>query len=317
MNTGAMSEHTLDDGGVALLNDIDMDDFIDLAEALLVESAPHEPDNANDDADAMVVVEPQGLSAEASTNQTQDYATDHASATHDVDATRADPEATPKQQDHAVSDDDAVRPCLEQFETTFATQEVELKSLAPPPQCAQFPGQEEDILEAYLDHATFTAKIWVNFDAAENLFFEGTRAAACGKLQIPTAKLDFLLGMDAKEVNFRKVRLDICTPFRTLARIYMNIRENHGCALLDVDGEMVQQQPRRALTPLRDFLGNCVGRLHRAGCDDNLSMHDLVEIARLFRRRHENDQDEDKWEKPCYEGGEWAGVEEPLRGIRW
>ena len=278
MNTGAMSEHTLDDGGVALLNDVDMDDFIDLAEALLVESAPHEPDNAHDDADAMVVVEPQGLSAEASTNQTQDYATDHASATHDVDATRADPEATSKQQDHAVSDDDAVRPCLEQFETTFATQEVELKSLAPPPQCAQFPDQEEDILEAYLDHATFTAKIWVNFDAAENVFFEGTRAAACGKLQIPKAKLNFLLRMDAKEVNFRKVRLDICTPFRTLARIYMNIRENHGGALLDVHGEMVQQQPRRALTPLRDFLGNCVGRLNRAGCDDDLSMHDLVEM---------------------------------------
>ena len=317
MNTSAMSENTLDNGGVALLNDVDMDDFIDLAEALPVESAPHEPVNAHDDADAMVIVEPQGLPAEASTNQTQDNATDHASAMHDVDATRADPEATPKQQYHAVSDDDAVRLRLEQFENTFATQEVELKRLSPPPQCAQFPDQEEDILEAYLDHATFTAKIWVNFDAAENVFFEGTRAAACGKLQIPKAKLDFLLRMDAKEINFRNVRFDICTPFRTLARIYMNIRENHGDALLDVDGDMEGQQPPRALGPLRRFLVDRVRTLRGMEIDRNLDMHDLVGIARMFRRRHEDGQEEDEWEKPCYEGGEWAGVEEPFRGIRW
>lgn len=198
MNTGAMSGHTLDNGGVALLNDVDMDDFIDLAEALPVGSAPHEPNNAHDDANAMEVVTPQGLPVEASTNQTQDHAAGHASDMHDVGATRADPEATPKQQDYAVSEDEAARRRLEQFENMFATQDVELKRFAPPPQCAQFPVQEQDILEAYLDHATFTAKIWINFDAAENVFFEGTRAAACGKLQIPQAKLDFLLRMDAK-----------------------------------------------------------------------------------------------------------------------
>ena len=60
-----MSEHTLDDGGVALLKDVDMEDFIDLAEALPVDSAPHEPHNEHDDADAMVIVTPQDLPADA------------------------------------------------------------------------------------------------------------------------------------------------------------------------------------------------------------------------------------------------------------
>ena len=312
-----MSEHMLDNGGVALVNDIDMEDLIDLAEALPVESAPHEPHNAHNDADAMEVVTPQRLPPETSTNQPQDNAAHHAIDTHDVDTAPADPEAPPKQRDHAVSDDEAARLRLEQFENTFATQEVELKRFAPPPQCAQFPEQEQDILEAYLDHATFTVKIWVNFDAAENVFFEGSRAAACGKLQIPKAKLDFLLSLNAKEINFRNVQLDICTPFRTLARIYMNVRENHGNPLLDVDGDMVDQHPPRALIPLREFLVARIKQFNNVGFDRNLDMHDLVVIARMFRCRHEDDQEEDEWEKPCYEGGEWAGVEEPRRRFRW
>ena len=312
-----MSEHMLDNGGVALVNDVDMEDLIDLAEALPVEHAPHEPHNAHDDADAMEVVTPQDLPAETSTNQTQDNAADHAIDTHDADNAAADLEAIPKQRGRAVSGDEAARLRLEQFENTFATQEVELKRFAPPPQCLQFPDQEQDILEAYLDHATFTVKIWVNFDASENVFFEGSRAAACGRLQIPKAKLDFLLSLDAEEINFRKVRLDICTPFRTLATIYMNIRENHGHPLLNVNGDMVNQHPPRALMPLCEFLTARIRLFNDAGFDRNLDMHDLVKIARMFRRRHEDGQEEDEWEKPCYEGGEWAGVEEPRRGFRW
>lgn len=39
----------------------------------------------------------------------------------------------------------------------------------------------------------------------------------------------------------------------------MNIRENHGDTLLDVDGEMVIQQPRRALILSTIFLGTLSG----------------------------------------------------------
>jgi hypothetical protein len=48
-------------------------------------------------------------------------------------------------------------------------------------------------------------------------------------------------------------------------------------------------------------------------------MDDLGIIASIFRRQHEDDDYEDEWEKPCYEGGEWAGLEEPTRdwGVRW
>lgn len=313
-----MSEDMLDNGGVALLNDVDMEDLIDLAEALPEESAPLEPDHAHDDADAMDDVT-QGLPAEASTYQTQDNTADHTSDIHDTDATQADPEATPKQQDHAANHDEAARLRLELLENMFTTQEVELKDFAPPPQCAQYPDQRTDILEAYLDHATFTVKIWVNFDAAENVFFEGPRAEACGKLQIPQAKLDYLLSLDPKEINFRNVSLDIGTPFRTLAKIWMNVREKNGDAQLVADGDMVEQHPPRALITLLEFLAGRVRRLNRAGFSDNLGMQDLIAIARMFRRQHEYDDDEDEWEKPCYEGGEWAGVEEPIfnRGIRW
>lgn len=316
-----MSEDMLDNGGVALLNDVDMEDLIDLAEALPAESAPHEPNNAHDDADAMDDVT-QGLPAEASAYQTQDNAADHTSDNNDqgdVGATRAHPEATPKQQDHVTNHDEAAKLRLELLENMFATQEAELKRFAPPPQCAQFPDQEADILEAYLDHATFTVKIWVNFDAAENVFFEGARAEACGKLQIPQAKLDYLLSMDTKEINFRNVRLDICTPFRKLAMIWMCVCEKNGDAQLKVDGDMVELHPPRALLPLLRFLSGRVRGFKRAGLNRNLDMQDLVAIAATFRRQHEYDDDEDEWEQPRYGGGEWAGVEEPIfnRGIRW
>ncbi|KAM0705398.1 hypothetical protein Q7P35_008188 [Cladosporium inversicolor] len=313
-----MSEDMLDNGGVALLNDVDMEDLIDLAEALPGESAPPGPNHAQDDADAMDDVT-QGLPAEASTYQTQDNAADHTSDIDNIDATRANPEAIPKQQDHATNHDEAARLRLELLENMFATQEVELKSFTPPPQCAQFLDQETEILEAYLDHATFTVKIWVNFDAAENVFFEGTRAEACGKLQIPQAKLDSLLSLNSEDVNFRNVCLDICTPFRTLAKIWMNVREKNGDAQLEVDGDMVKQHPPRALIPLHEFLAGRVRRFNRAGLNRNLDMQDLIAIARMFRRRHDGDQEDDEWEKPCYEGGEWAGVEEPTFsvGIQW
>jgi hypothetical protein len=318
MNTGAMSGHTLDSGSVTLLDDIDMEDLSDLTEALPPRAAPHESNDARSNTNDMedgTRVPPAGMS----THQTQDDAPDHTRDMTGNDDTRADPDANLKQQNHAASDDEAARLRLQQFISTFATQEVELKLLAPPPQCSQFPGQETDILEAFLDHATFTVKIWTNFDAAENVFFEGARAEACGKLQIPQAKLDSLLRLDAKEINFRNVRLDICTPFRTLARIYMNVRENRGDALLDVDGEMVELYPPRALIPLREFLEERVKRFNNVGVDRNLEMQDLVGIARLFRRRHEDGQEEDEWESPRYGGGEWAGVEEPTFnwGVRW
>jgi len=313
-----MSEHTLDNGGVSLLDDVDMEDLSELAEALLPETAPPDSNNSRDDGDVMDDVT-QSLPAEGGAANAQNDTRDDKPDTNNMsERTSAETQTTPNHHDRTAGNDEAARLRLEQFEKTFATQEVELTRFAPPPQCAQYPDQETDILEAYLDHASFTVKIWVNFDAAENVFFEGTRAEACGKLQIPQAKLDSLLRMNADEINFRNVRLDICTPFRALARIYMNIREKHGDAVFDIDGVMVDLYPPRALIPLREFLTDRVRKFNNVGIDRNLDMQDLVGIARMFRRRHEDDQEDDEWEKPCYGFGEWAGVEEPTfrRDIR-
>lgn len=294
-----------------------MEDLSDLTEALPANSAPHESSNAREDADAMDGVS-QGLLEEPSAYETQRYAHDGTNDMNDTDFIQVESVTSPTYQEHAVSEPEAATLRLEQFQTIFATQEVELKHFVPPPQCAQHPEQAEDILEAYLDHATFIVKIWVNFDAAENVFFDGSRAAACGTIQIPKAKIDRFIALRA-DINFRKVRLDICTPFRTLAKIWLDVREKHGDALLEVDGEMVELHPPRQLTPLHDFLTNCVRRLNGAGLDRNLDVQDLVKIARMFRRTHGDDQEEDEWEQPCYGGGEWAGMEKPTfsRGVRW
>jgi hypothetical protein len=318
-NTSTMSEHTLDNGGVSLLDDVDMEDLSDLAEALLPETAPQESNNAQDDAEAMDDVMqslPAGGGAADAHNDAHDDTTD---TNNMSERTSAEPETTPDLHGRAASHDQAATRRLDMLQSLFASQDVELKHFAPPPQCAQQPDLAEDILETFLDHATFTVKIWVNFDAAERVFFGGNRAEACGKLQIPKKKLQSLLELDSRHYNFSHVRLEIGTPFRTLAEIVLNVREQDGETLVKANGKMYRQHPPIQLPILADYLTTCVKKINNARLNTNLNMDDLGIIASIFRRRHDDDDYEDEWEKPCYGFGEWAGVEEPTfrRGIRW
>lgn len=302
-----MSTPTSTDSGNAPLNDVDMDDLSDITRALPVETASHELKYVLDDTDAMDGVT-QALPAETRASDADEASED---MTDIANATSADPNASPQQSDRATHDDKAARLRLEQFERLFAGQTVELKNFARPPQCVQHPEQAEDIFGAYLDQSTFTVKIWVNFDAAEEVFFEGARAAGCGKLQIPKAKLDHLLRLDTKEINFCRVRLDIGTPFRTLAKISLRVYDKDGKAALKVKGEMLEQRPPCDLDDLRDFLVECGRRIESQGIDQNLDMEDLIGIARLFHRQRETRDRANEWEQPKYGGGEWVGMKEP------
>lgn len=314
-----MSEHMLDNDGVSLLDDVNMEDLSDLAEALVPTAAPHEPDDANDDADAMDDVT-QGLSAGGGAADAHNNTHDDTNNTSDLpESTSAKPESAPNHHDRATSSNEAATRRLDMLQSLFASQDVELKNLAPPPQCAQDPDLAKDILETFLDHTTFTVEIWVNFDAAERVFFGGNRASACGKLQIPEKKLKSLLELDAAQYNFSKVLLQIGTPFRTLAEIGLKVREQNGEALLKAKGNMCTQHPPLQLPTLFDFLAVCVKKINNSRLNRNLDMDDLSIIASIFRRQHEDDDYEDEWEKPRYGGGEWAGIEEPTFnwGNRW
>lgn len=309
-----MSEHTPTDGG-GQLNDVDMEDLSDLTEALPAPaSTPVLNDEAHDDANVMEDIT-QDPPAEGGASSAQDNARDNTNdTTESADAT---PEATPTQQDQADAHDEVARLRCELLTSVFADQVVELKQFATPTECAQYPDHAEEILGAFLDHATFTANIWINFDAAEEVFFEGTRAADCGKLQIPKAKLNYLTELDSDIYNFRCVRLDIGTPFRTLARIWLTVHNRDDKASLKIRGRMVAQCPPLQSSVLRDFLDSRIQVLNGVGADRNLDLEDLHSIAANFRRRREYDGEQDEWEKPCYEGGEWAGIEEPIRAFRW
>ena len=146
-----MSEHTLYNGGLSLLDDVDMEDLSDLAEALLPEAVPHESNNARDDTDAMDEVK-QSLPAEGGAANAQNDVHSDTTDTNSMNATTsAEPETTPNQSDCAVSNDEAAAQRLEMLQSLFAGQDVELKHFAPPPQCAQQPDLAEDILEALLE----------------------------------------------------------------------------------------------------------------------------------------------------------------------
>jgi hypothetical protein len=295
---------TASDGGVPL-NDVDMDDLNKLAEALPETKAlpkqTDECDNMDTSNDATQAPPP--------AHSTQD----HEGEAMDGLATAVPAESKATLNNTPGDDDEAARLCLELFTGIFAGQRVELKNLATPPQCAQYPAQAEEIRAAYLDYTTFTVKIWTKFDPVQGVFFEGARAADCGKLQIRKARLEDLLKLDTDVFNFPNLRLEICTPFRSLAIIRLNLRVKDDNGYFEIGGMMLKQSPPRRLRLLQSYLARCIDRLQEAGISQNLDITELVAIANLFRRERVPEDEEDDWERPAYGGGEWAGIGAPPR----
>jgi hypothetical protein len=204
---------------------------------------------------------------------------------------------------------------LELFASIFGAEPVPLKDFEIPKECFQYKDQAIEILSQYFVHTYFDVKVWINFDAHEEVFFEGARSAACGKPQLPERVYQDLASASSDVVKFQQVRLEVGTPFRTLATVDLTVEHNDDRSKLRARGKMVPEHGGKRR--LVDYMKFCIKRIAHIGLEDGvdgITFNDLELFASLFRRDREISpgRNED-WEEPVWEGGEWAGEEEPSR----
>jgi hypothetical protein len=204
---------------------------------------------------------------------------------------------------------------LELLANIFADKPVQLKDFDIPPECFQYKDQGSDILSQYLFHTDFNVKVWINFDAHEEVFFESARSAACGKLQLPKSVYQDLATADQNIIKFQQVRLSVGTPFRTLAFLDLTVEHEDDRARLRARGKTLSEHADKY--SLVNYMKHCCKEIRFFGLADGadgITFDDLRLFASLFRRDREASPglDED-WEESKYGGGEWAGVEDPYQ----
>ena len=204
---------------------------------------------------------------------------------------------------------------LELLANIFADKPVQLRDFDIPPECFQYKDQGSEILSQYLFHTDFNVKVWINFDAYEEVFFEGARSAACGKLQLPKSVYQDLATADQNIIKFQQVRLNVGTPFRTLAFLDLTIERDDDRARLRARGKMLSEHADKYT--LVNYMNHCCKSIRHFGLADGadgITFDDLQLFASLFRRDREASPGPDEdWEEPKYGGGEWAGVEDPYQ----
>ncbi|KAM0719320.1 hypothetical protein Q7P37_005225 [Cladosporium fusiforme] len=294
-------------GGDAPPDDVEMEDMTDLTEALPQGESDEEQmndahDENTDDTNVMSDVDeeqPTGKVSSQSTERKRSYV-----------SSDEDDEDEEEEEEEEANTDDEVIPQPELFEVLFAGKQVELKDLKEPSIAKDYPlRHRKDIISAYLKYTQFTVPVWVNFDAAEQVFFDGSRADACGKLRIPDDTCKWLASISSDVLTFQHVRFDICTPFRKLANVKLDIVEEDGQpARLRAQGHMAIHAEG-----LRDWIKKCMATWCKFGSKNNidaLTFDNLSAFAACMRRPL-NRNSEGLFEQPAYGGGEWAGVEEP------
>lgn len=209
---------------------------------------------------------------------------------------------------------------LELLSTIFAANPVQLKDFEPPSECYQYLDQTADIFSKYLYYTVFHVKVWISFDANENVFFDGARSAACGKLQLPERVYKSLASVDPTFLKLQQVCLEIGTPFRTLAVVDLAVVEDGpDGATVRAECEMAREHADKHR--LNKYIQYCcrwiehIGLVHGV---DGIALEDLADFASLFRRdREAHPGRDDDWEEPVYGGGEWTGVEKPRSFTRY
>ncbi|KAF7190725.1 hypothetical protein HII31_07884 [Pseudocercospora fuligena] len=128
------------------------------------------------------------------------------------------------------------------YRTAFENLVIQLKDLRPPPPCQQYPSIGEEIFESYLRHATFVARVWINYDAVTQKFFlNPDRLAGCGKLRLNHEKRRYLESF-GDGLEFSSIRFEIGSPFRVLARISIDVISEE---TEDLDGESIRRPIQR------------------------------------------------------------------------
>lgn len=228
--------------------------------------------------------------------------------------------SSPTEQSDEELDRTELRLRLELLANIYASEPVQLKDFEPPPECFQCPDQQSSdaIFSAYIAHTVFHVKVWINFDARENVFFEGARSAGCGKLQLPEGLYETLAEAVPAYFSYQHVCFEIGTPFRTLALVDLNIEDGADGATLQVDSELVRGHDEKV--GLEKYIQHCCRWIKHNGprglAHDiaGLRFQDLEAFASLFCRDREVSPGRDEyWEEPQYGGGEWAGVEDPYK----
>jgi hypothetical protein len=202
---------------------------------------------------------------------------------------------------------------LELLASIFAAEPVQLKDIEAPPACLHFPDQTSDIFFTYIHCTVFNVKVWINFDAHENVFFEGARSSACGKLRLPGRVYRDFEHPKASALNFQHVCFEVVTPFRTLATVDLIAEHDGATPQVRTELTLVHADKRR----LNSYLKRACQQIEYNGLIgdvDGLTFQELQDIAHLFRRNREVSpgRNED-WEDPQYGGGEWAGVEDTYK----
>lgn len=215
-----------------------------------------------------------------------------------------------------ISDGEATKPAFNEqiYETLYSGKDVPLKDIGFPPEAEQRPDIQGDIFAAYLKHATFTVKIWTNYDAAEKVFFQGQRLQDCGLLQGDRDVLKILSQCDPSKVNFQHIRLDVGTAFRTLVIFQLDVEHgDDGSAYLDVKGKYVTQDDQAEA--FDKFMRQCFTKILETGLqagENGIAMKDLKTYASFFKRAYGGKlARKSEWEQPLYGFGEWAGMKKP------
>lgn len=99
----------------------------------------------------------------------------------------------------------------------FYRSEQAIHNIAEPELCQVYPMFKNEVIAAYLQHTTFTAKVIVNYDSACKQFFTDSRAQDCGKLVLNKKARQQLERVRSPTIQINRVELEVGTTFRTLS----------------------------------------------------------------------------------------------------
>lgn len=170
----------------------------------------------------------------------------------------------------------------DEFLTETFDKEVPLEQIGRPDLCRLHSQFEDEIADAYLKHTTFVVKVWANYDGAAKEFFYDQRVEDCGKL-ILTSKQREDVDRIVRDITVSKIRFDIGTAFRTLARLTVEVRGTvDGRQQVDVFKDVSACQDHSKLAEeVRDLQGDMKNVDITPG-KDGFSLADIDELAMWF-----------------------------------